>query len=118
MRRFDVIDPGTGFRQTDNSPVKRGGTYKDEDGQRTFTDGQGNKYWLIDTTSANVTVTLPEASDVAPDTIFTVKRLTAGANTLTVQGASGNIDGAASHSITAQYASYSYVSDGENYWII
>lgn len=109
---------GEAFRRTDSAPVKAGGIWKDEDGQRTFTDGQGNKIWLIDTTAGNVDVPLPDASSVTPDTVFTVKRTTAGANTLTVSAAVGNIDGSASHSIPTQYASYSYVSDGENYWII
>jgi hypothetical protein len=111
-------DSGQAFRRTDAAPAKIGGIWKDENSQRTFTDGQGNKYWLVDTTGGAVTVNLPDASSVTPDTIFTVKRVTAGANALTVAAAVGNIDGSASHSIPTQYASYSYVSDGENYWII
>ena len=117
-RVFDAFDPGNAFRRTDAAPVKVGGIYKDDSGQFTFTDGQGNKYWFVDTTAGNVTVTLPDATTMTADTQFIVKRTTGGANTLTVTAESGTIDGAASHAITAQYASYSYVSDGQNYWII
>jgi hypothetical protein len=119
-RTFSLDDPGNAFRRTDSAPAKIGGLYKtdSDDGQNTFTDGQGGKYWFADTTSGNVTVTLPDATTVTADTVFTVKRISAGANSLTVTTGGGNIDGAASHSIPTQYASYSYVSDGANYWII
>lgn len=117
-RIFGLNDTGNAFRRTDNAPVKQGGIYKTDDGQSTFTDGQGNKYWFVDTSGGNVTVTLPAATEVTADIIYTVKRTTGGANTLTVTTGGGNIDGAASQTINTQYASYSYVSDGENYWII
>lgn len=117
-RVFTLADTGNAFRRTDGAPVKIGGIYKTDDGQSTFTDGQGNKYWFVDTTGGNVTITLPDAREVTADTIFTVKRTTAGANTLTVTAGYGNIDGAASQTINTQYASYSYISDGENWWII
>ena len=119
-RVFALNDPGNAFRRTDGAPVKVGGLYKTDtdDNQNTFTDGQGSKYWFADTTSGNVTITLPAASEVTADTIFTVKRISGGSNTLTVATGGGNIDGAASFSIPTQYASYSFVSDGENYWII
>ena len=119
MRRdYAKDDPGTGFRRTDAASAKEGGLYGEEDGQLIFVDGQGNKYWFIDTTGGNVTVTLPSATDSAPSLIHMVKRLTAGANTLTVTTDGGNIDGAATQNIPAQYAAYTYVSDGQNYWII
>ena len=119
-RVFSLNDPGNAFRRTDGAPVKVGGLYKTDtdDNQNTFTDGQGSKYWFVDTTSGDVTITLPAADEVTADTIFTVKRTTGGSNTLTVTTGGGTIDGAASHSIPTQYASYSYISDGANYWII
>ena len=119
-RIYSMEDTGNAFRRTDGAPVKIGGLYKtdSDDGQNTFTDGQGNKYWFVDTTSASVTITIPDAADTTADIIYTVKRTTGGANTLTVTTGGGNIDGAASHSINTQYASYSYISDGSNYWII
>lgn len=118
-RVFTQNDPGNAFRRTDAAPVKIGGLYKTEadSGQNTFTDGQGNKYWFVDTTSGPVTVPLPAASETTPDTVYTVK-IVAGGNTCTVTPDSGNIDGAASYAISTLYASYSFVSDGSNYWII
>ena len=68
---------------------------------------------LVDTTAGNVTVTLP-----ANGTTYTIKRITAGANTLTVATASGLIDNAATASIAAQYESITVKRDGTDYWII
>jgi hypothetical protein len=68
--------------------------------------------------AGNVTVTLPDASDVTADTVFVIKRTTAGANTLTVAPGSGNIDGSATYSLPNQYDRVAVVSDGANYWII
>ena len=116
-RTFANDDPGRQFRQTDAQTAKTGGIFKFEGTQPTLTDGFGNKYWFIDTTGGNVSIALP-AADEAVSKIYTVKRATGGANTLTVTPVSGTIDGAASHSITVQYESYSYVSDGDNYWIV
>ena len=119
-RVFSVNDPGNAFRRTDGAPVKIGGIYKTDtdDAQNTFTDGQGNKYWFVDTTGGNVTITLPDATEVAADTRFVVKRTTAGANTLTVATGGGNIDGAATKSMPTQYDKFTFVSDGTNYWIV
>lgn len=117
-RVFTLNDTGNAFRRTDSAPVKIGGIFKDDDSQNTFTDGQGNKYWFVDTSGGNVTITLPDATTVTADIIYTVKRTTGGVNTLTVTSDAGNIDGAASQTINTQYASYSYVSDGANWWII
>ena len=113
-------DSGNAFRRTDNARVKVGGIYKTDtdDGQLTFTDGQGRKYWFVDTTSGNVTITLPNAADVTPDTPYIVKRTTAGVNTLTVTTGGGNIDGAATKSMPTQYDTFTFVSDGTNYWIV
>ena len=102
---------------TDAQTAKAGAIFDTEDGQVTLTNGRGDKIWFIDTTGGNVTVNLPAAAD-GVSYLYIVKRKTAGANTLTVQAASGNIDNAASHTIGTQYASYTYISDGDNYWII
>jgi len=117
-RIYAYNDTGNAFRRTDGAPVKEGGIYKDDSGQSTFTDGQGNKYWFVDTTGGNVTVTLPDASNVTADTVFVIKRTTAGVNTLTVATGSGNIDGSATYSLPNQYDRVAVVSDGANYWII
>jgi hypothetical protein len=71
---------------------------------------------LIDTTAGNVTVNLPDAT-TSVGYLFTVKRTTAGANTLTVQADSGNIDGVATALLPTQYDSLTFRSDGTDYWI-
>lgn len=71
---------------------------------------------LIDTTAGNVTVTLPDVK--YKGNRYTVKRVTAGANTLTIQGASGNVDGAGSTTIATQYQAKTFVSDGTNWWTV
>jgi hypothetical protein len=117
-RTYGADDPGNAFRATDSAAARQGGIFNEESNQWTFTDGRGHKYWFIDTTAGNVDVLLPSASDVAPDQHFIVKRLTAGANTLTVTALSGNIDGAATLSIPTQYASYTLVAYNGNFYII
>jgi hypothetical protein len=117
-RAFGFDDPGNAFRSTDAPASRQGGIFKQEDGQWTFTDGQGNVYYFADTTGSNVDIIFPAASEQAPDKIRVVKRLTGGANTLTVTALSGNIDGSATHSIPTQYASYSYIAYNGDYWII
>lgn len=119
-RVYSMEDTGNAFRRTDNAPAKLGGIFKTDtdDGQLTFTNGLGHKYWFVDTTGGNVTITLPDAAEVTPDTPFTVKRTTAGANSLTVATGGGNIDGAATKSMPTQYDKFTFVSDGTNYWIV
>lgn len=119
-RIFGLDDSGNAFRRTDSAPVKVGGIFKTdpETSQVTFTDGQGRVYWFVDTTAGDVTVTLPDASTLTPDTPQIVKRTTGGLNALTVTTDGGNIDGAASVSMASQYDKYTFVSDGTDYWII
>lgn len=118
-RIFGLDDSGNPFRRTDAAPAKLGGIFKtdSDDGQNTFTDGRGHKYWFVDTTGGNVTITLPDATDVTPDTPYTVIRTTAGVNTLTVTTGGGNINGSATKSMASQYDKFTFVSDGTNYWI-
>ena len=106
------------YRRTEATPALFGGIWTTEFGQNVFTDGRGWKFYFADTTSGAVSISLPAAADVAPDILFVVKRLTAGANGITVTPLSGTIDGAASHSIATQYMSYAYASDGTNYYIV
>lgn len=102
---------------SDNQFVKRGGRWKFDGTQPTLTFGNGDVIWFANTTAANVTVTLPDAADTV-SIVYTVKRTTAGANTLTVATIAGNIDGAATKSMGTQYDVFSFTSDGTNYWII
>jgi hypothetical protein len=115
--RIYAADPGAPFRQTDAQVVKKGGLWDFDGVQPTLTFGNGDVIWFIDTTAANVTVTLPDAADTV-SIVYTVKRKTAGANTLTVATIAGNIDGAATKSMGSQYDVFSFTSDGTQYWII
>ena len=69
---------------------------------------------LVDTSGGNVTIYL----DVAADAYITVKKISSDSNTVTVQGTSGNIDGNANITFTTQYQSYSFASDGTNFFIV
>lgn len=82
-----------------------------------YTASLNDSIIVADPTSGSVTITLPRA-DEAKGKRFTVKKKDSGANTVTVQANSGNIDGAASQVISAPYASWDFVSDGTNYWIV
>ena len=68
---------------------------------------------LVDTTAGNVTVTLP-----ANGLVYRIKRITGGANTLTIATASGNIDNAATASLAIQYESVTLKSDGTDFWVV
>lgn len=115
--RIYAADPGAPFRQTDAQAVKKGGLWDFDGVQPTLTFGNGDVIWFIDTTAASVTVTLPDAADTV-SIVYTVKRKTAGINTLTVATVAGNIDGAATKSLALQYDVFSFTSDGSQYWII
>ncbi len=73
--------------------------------------------YLVDTTAGNTTVTLPSASTVTGRK-FIIKRVSAGANSLTVQATAGNIDGASTYSMATQYMARELQSDGTNYFIV
>lgn len=69
---------------------------------------------LADATSGVVTLTLP--AQVAGRTV-TVKKVDATANVV-ISPASGNVDGAASKTLTTQYEVARLISDGTNWWLI
>jgi hypothetical protein len=72
---------------------------------------------LVDTTSGNVTLTLPLAATVRGQW-YEVKKLVA-ANTVTLDPAGGEtIEGAATLAWTAQYQAYTVYSDGTEWWIV
>lgn len=81
-----------------------------------LTFGNGDKLYLADTTSGDVTVTLPDAAD-SMGFHYSVKK-TVAANSVNVVALSGTIDGTATHSIATQYNCFRYTSDGSNYWIV
>jgi len=72
---------------------------------------------VVDTTANNVAITLP-APSVAKGYMFMFKRVSAGANTLTITTPAGVIDSATSVSMPTQYDARTLRSDGTNYWVI
>ena len=77
-----------------------------------------DKIVLADATSAPFTVTLPSAVGRKNQQPLIVKRQNAGGNAVTVGSAGGNIDGAATSVIAAQYSVVRVVSDDTNWWTI
>jgi hypothetical protein len=72
-------------------------------------------YILMNNPSAPVTVTLPAAVKGA---MVCVKKVAAGTNDITISPQSGSIDGAASDTISLQWQSKDYLSDGTNWYLI
>lgn len=73
---------------------------------------------LADATGASLTVTLPTAIGLTGK-IRTIKRLNAGANTVTVATTSSQtIDGATTQVLAIQYTSVDVISDGANWSIL
>lgn len=73
---------------------------------------------LINATAGAVIVTLPTASS-ALGRMYTVKKIDASANTVTIQGnAAETIDGSNTRVLTAQYQSVTVQSDGSAWYIL
>ena len=73
---------------------------------------------LADSTAAAITVTLPAASTVT-GRIFFIKRVNAGANNVVIDpSAAETIDGAATHTLSAQWARIEIISNGSAWFII
>lgn len=73
--------------------------------------------WIpVDATSAAVTITLPDA-DETKGKRYTIKKIDASANAVTVT-ATQTIDDGASATLNMQYESICVMSDGSEYWIV
>jgi hypothetical protein len=73
---------------------------------------------LADSTSGAITINLPTAAILA-GRIFVFKRVNAGANNVVIDpAASETIDGAATYTLSAQWASVTIISNGTNWFII
>lgn len=69
--------------------------------------------------SGSFTVTLPNPSTVGNGAEITVKKTSTSASTVTISASAGTIDGATTQTLTTQYSSFTFVSDGSiNWWII
>lgn len=81
-----------------------------------YTAGTGDLVILV-APSGTCAITLPPAKDTT-NTIRRVKRSNNTTHTITVQTGGGNIDGAASVTLTTAYQSRAFFSDGSNYWTV
>ena len=72
---------------------------------------------LADATAAAFTVTLPSPSGISGRQ-YTIKKIDASANAVTIASASGNIDGAATKILSAQWQAAQMVSDGVNWFVV
>ncbi len=81
-------------------------------------DPVSDRVILVDTSGAGatVTITLPDP-DTADHCVYTVVTIDATRN-VTVDGGSGNINGAATVALNTQYDALNVVSDGTNYFRI
>lgn len=73
---------------------------------------------LADATGAAFTVTLPTAVGIS-GTVYFVKRINAGGNNVTLDGAGAEvIDGATTYVLTAQWQSVTIISDGAAWFVL
>lgn len=70
---------------------------------------------LADATGGAFTITLPNAANVER---VTVKKTDASANVVTVDGGTATIDGNVTQAISFQYESFTFASDGTNYFLV
>jgi hypothetical protein len=69
--------------------------------------------------SGSFTITLPNPSTVGSGAEILVKKTSTGTSTVTISASAGTIDGATTTTLTTQYSSYTFISDGStNWWII
>lgn len=72
---------------------------------------------LVDATVGPVTITIPTAAG-RPGRAFCVKKIDASANAVTIAPTSGQVDGAASKVLTAQWKAAEVVAHGANYYVL
>jgi hypothetical protein len=72
---------------------------------------------LADATSGAFTVTLPSAVGIAGRQ-YTIKKIDNSANTVTIASVAGNIDGAATKTLSAQWQAARVVSGGSNWYVV
>ena len=72
---------------------------------------------MVTTGGTGKTITLPDASK-AKEKVITVMKCDTAAATITVQAASGNINGAASVNVTGSYGVKQFASDGSDYFVV
>ena len=69
--------------------------------------------------SGSFTITLPNPSTAGSGAEILVKKTLTGFSTVTISASAGTIDGSTTTTLTTQYSSYTFISDGStNWWII
>lgn len=74
-----------------------------------------NRYIFVDSTSTDVTISLPPATITAS---FTIKKVLGNNNVVITSGGTDTIEGSASVILTTQYEYISLVSNQDNMWMI
>lgn len=83
-----------------------------------YTVTLNNSFVLADATSGSITITLPPARE-CEQKLITIKRKSAGANTVTVDGnGAETIDGALTNVLATQYAAIELRSQDGAWWIV
>jgi len=79
-----------------------------------------NEIFLVNCTSGNVTITLPDATSSTFNTnLYSIKKTDSSSNHITINTTSSQtIDGSSSATISLQYLSIGLVSDGSNWSVI
>lgn len=77
-----------------------------------FSTIPGRRIYFVDATSGNVTVTLTDDLNE-----YTFIKTDASANTVILDPASGNINGAGTYTLTTQYQKVTVVYDGTNFYV-
>lgn len=103
---------------TPNSPLQVAGPIATALSTKTtaYTVTASDSVILADATSAAFQVTLPSPSGITGRQ-YTIKKIDASGNAVTVASASGNIDGAATKVLSSQWSYLSVVSSGSD-WVI
>lgn len=83
----------------------------------TYTLTATDSVLLADATSTAFTVTLPSAMGIAGRQ-YTIKKVDSSANAVTIASVVGNIDGAATKVLLAQWQAVRVVSDGINWYVV
>lgn len=93
-----------------------GGTVNSVTGDTDLSSVSGSATYLTDTSSANVTFTLPDPADFT-NKRFTFKKTT-GSNLLIIDAGTDTIDGQTTRQLSQQYSSLTIMSDGTEWFII
>jgi hypothetical protein len=66
--------------------------------------------------SGSFTITLPNPSTVGNGAEITIKKTSTGASTITISASAGFVEGATTTTLTTQYSTYRFISDGSTNW--